>query len=242
MSPVRPGYCCSWAGGGCFADGVLLTSLPLLSSGRKMRLPQRPPVNPRGGQAPAHHAVHAEMSGSVLAGRPQRVNCANEPTRPCQRALPRISQQCPDRGPPDRDCRAAGGAQSVPGVHCAANGTRAHRQARQQRGRFPLRGGSTPAREGRVTTKGKNTTLPGPSPPIEALRRPRRAAGGPGQVIADSYPPDRRRSRTKCVRGASRDLAVIMAAGPMNRTSSHISDAAAVHWIIADTYPPGLGG
>src|SRR5581483_11788827 len=67
-------------------------------------------------------------------------------------------------GPPGRDCRAAGGAQSVPGGHCAATGTRAHRQARQQRGRFPLRGGSTPAREGRVTTKGKNTTLPGPIP------------------------------------------------------------------------------
>jgi len=36
--------------------------------------------------------------------------------------------------------RPAGGAASVAGVHCAAAGTRAHRPARQQRGRFALRG------------------------------------------------------------------------------------------------------
>src|SRR5581483_5219202 len=43
----------------------------------------------------------------------------------------------------------------------AAAGTRAHGQARQQRDRFPFRVRSTPARGGRVTTKGKDTTLTG---------------------------------------------------------------------------------
>src|SRR5581483_3818541 len=84
--------------------------------------------------------------------------------------------------------------------------------------------------------------------PAPAYARPNRTFGSfragrrEDRIIADSYPPSCRRSRTKCVRGASRDLAVIMAAGPMNRTSSYISDAAAVRWIIADTYPPVLGG
>src|SRR5581483_6695668 len=40
-----------------------------------------------------------------------------------------------------------------------AAGIGAHRQSRQQRGRLPLCGGSTPVTKGPVTTKGKSATL-----------------------------------------------------------------------------------
>jgi len=68
-------------------------------------------------------------------------------------------------------------AQPVPGVHCAAPGTGAHRQSRQQRGRLPLRGGSTLVNGGPATTKGKITTL---SKPIEPAAGPP-AASDPGK-------------------------------------------------------------
>jgi len=45
-----------------------------------------------------------------------------------------------DRPPASRRGLAAG-APSVPGVHCAAAGIRAHRHARQRCGRLPHRGG-----------------------------------------------------------------------------------------------------
>src|SRR5581483_1240687 len=118
--------------------------------------------------------------------------------------------------------------------------------ARGAEGRQGARAGPVHARRGAHLRAGGR----GAQPPVHPDRRSAQLKAGPPQVprrpvcpiIADTYPPGSRRSRTKCVRGASRDLAVIMAAGPMNRTSSHISDAAAVRWIIADTYPPGLGG
>src|SRR5581483_7321437 len=47
---------------------------------------------------------------------------------------------------------------SLRATHEAA-GTRAHRQTRQQRGRLPPRGRSTPVPEGPATTKGKSATL-----------------------------------------------------------------------------------
>jgi len=44
---------------------------------------------------------------------------------------------------PGRPPGLAACALPVPGVQCATTGTGPHRQSRQQRGRLPLRGGST---------------------------------------------------------------------------------------------------
>src|SRR5581483_9438910 len=75
------------------------------------------------------------------------------------------------------------------------NATPDPQPARQQRGRLPPRGRSTPVPEGRVTTKGKLTTLSGPIEPPDRFAVTggrtaveRRANGGHAVTAPDRWP------------------------------------------------------